>query len=520
MFDKLLIIKEYFLRKLLKLFFKLLVKKFLTLTLLCHINKIMPKVKLIMKMGITYRLFLLILCATGMAILFLILIMWWSINHGFYQYIGTVNQKNMAQVADDLGKKYAQQGNWNFLTNTPLRWNPGSPMPFSEPGIAGPPIFVPDKKPPLGSQFAERNFPDPLIIFNTDKKLLHGFYPPDEKINLQPIIVQGSTVGYVGLLPPKRFPHPPEIRFLSQQKLALAMGALGVVLIIIIISFPLAQRLVKPIREMAAATHDIASGKYTTRIYFSSMDEVGQLARDFNVMAMTLEKHEKERRQWVADISHELRTPITVLQGEIEALLDGIRNITPETISSLHAETLRLKLLVDDLYQLSLSDLGALSYQKENLDLVEALRGSIEVYRREFERKGIALEKKIDKNIKINSFADRERLRQLFANLLENSLRYTDAEGALEIGVKQKGNFITIEFQDSKPGVSADDIERLFDRFYRVEGSRSRTSGGAGLGLAICKKIVEAHDGAISAHPSPLGGLLVRIVIPVFGGRK
>jgi len=479
-------------------------------------------------MGITYRLFLLILCATGLAILFLILIMWWNINRGFDQYLGTVEQKILVQVADDLGKKYEQQGTWDFLKHTPPRWTPDDIIASSEAPMDRPPLFAHDKNghdnnPPMGPQFAGSrppHLPNPFVILNIDKKPVYGFYPPDGEIKLHPIIVRANTVGYVGLLSPKHFRHPIHVRFLSQQKLALVLGAAGVVLIIIIISFPLARRMVKPIRAMAAATHDIASGKYTTRISFSSTDELGQLARDFNAMALTLEKHEKERRQWVADISHELRTPVAVLQGEIEALLDGIHSTTPETIRSLHAETLRLKRLVEDLYQISLSDLGTLSYRKENLDLVEALRDSMESYRAEFDRKGLTLKENISRDIKAIGFADRERLRQLFTNLLENSLKYTDAGGSLEIGAKISGNFIIIEFRDSKPGVSGEDMERLFERFYRVEGSRNRSSGGAGLGLTISKKIVDAHDGIISAHASSLGGLLIRISLPVFKGRQ
>jgi len=478
-----------------------------------------------MKMGITYRLFFLILCATGLAILFLILIMWWSINRGFYQYLGTVDQKKLAQVMDDLGKKYEQQGNWDFLKHSPPRWNASGAMPFLEPEMNRPPLFAPDKNghynnPPMEPRLMGKPPNGPFVILNADKKPIHGSYPQNEEVNLHPIIVRDNIVGYVGLLSPKHFLHPMQVQFLSQQKLALFMGAMGMVLIIIIISFPLARRLVKPIRAMAAATHDIASGKYTTRISFSTTDELGQLARDFNAMALTLEKNEKERRQWVVDISHELRTPVAVLQGEIEALLDGIHDVTPEMIRSLHVETLRLKRLVEDLYQLSLSDLGALTYRKENLDLVEVLRDSIESYREEFSRKGIALKENISRNANAISFADRERLNQLFANLLENSLRYTNPGGSLEIVTEIGDDFITIEFQDSKPGVSAQDIERLFERFYRVEGSRNRDSGGAGLGLTISKKIVDAHEGIISAHSSPLGGLLIRISIPVFGENK
>ena len=446
-----------------------------------------------MKMGITYRLFFLILCATGLAIIFLLLIMWWSINRGFYQYLGTVDQKKLAQVVDDLGKKYEQQGNWDFLKHSPPRWNSSGAMPFLEPEMDHPPLFAPDKNEPdynapENPRFTGKPPGGPFVILNVDKKPIHGFYPPNEEVNLHPIIVRGNTVGYVGLLSPKHFLHPMQVQFLSQQKLALLLGAAGMVLIVIIISFPLARRLVKPIQAMAAATHDIASGKYTSRISFSSTDELGQLARDFNAMALTLEKNEKERRQWVVDISHELRTPVAVLQGEIEALLEGIHDITPETIRSLHAETLRLKRLVEDLYQISLSDLGALTYRKENLDLVEVLRDSIESYHAEFSRKEIALKENISKDAKVIGFADRERLNQLFVNLLENSLRYTDAGGTLEIEAGVSGDFITIEFQDSKPGVSVQDMERLFERFYRVEGSRNRSSGGAGLGLTDQQK--------------------------------
>jgi len=476
-------------------------------------------------MGITYRLFFLILCATGLAMISLLLIMWWSINQGFYQYLGMVGQKKLAQVVDNLGQKYEQQGSWDFLKHTPPRWDSGGAMPFLDPEMDRSPLFAPDKNghdhnPPMGLPFTGNRPNSPFVILNTDKKPIHGSYPHNEKVNLHPIVVRDNTVGYIGLLSPKHFLHPMQVQFLSQQKLALVLGAAGMVLIVIIISLPLARRLVKPIRAMAMATRDIASGKYTSRISFSSTDELGQLARDFNAMALTLEKHEKERRQWVADISHELRTPLAVLQGEIEALLDGIHDITSETIRSLHAETLCLKRLVEDLYQISLSDLGALTYRKENLDLVEVLRDSIESYRAKFSRKLIVLKENFSKNAKIIGFVDRERLKQLFANLLENSLRYTDAGGTLEIEVEVRGDSITIEFQDSKPAVSAQDMERLFERFYRVERSRNRGAGGAGLGLTISKKIIDAHEGTISAHSSRLGGLLIRISLPVFGGRK
>ena len=289
------------------------------------------------------------------------------------------------------------------------------------------------------------------------------------------------------------------------------------ILFVAIVSLPLASRLVRPIKAMAMATRDLASGRYSIRVPISSSDELGQLARDFNTMALTLERNEKARREWVADISHELRTPISVLRGELEALLEGIRSTTPESIRSLHAEALRLQRLVDDLYQLSVSDIGALSYRKKDLDLVKVLQDAIEAHRPEFARKGISIREDIADKIQFAVFADMERIRQLFGNLLDNSVKYTDESGELLVSLTCRDNRAVIEFQDSAPGVENKNLDKLFDKFYRVDTSRSRSSGGAGLGLAICKNIVDAHEGSITAHPSPLDGVLIRVIIPLSG---
>jgi two-component system, OmpR family, sensor histidine kinase BaeS len=476
-------------------------------------------------MGITYRLFAFIMCAVTAAILCLLLIMWWNIGRAFHEYLSTTEQNRIVEqmVLKDIGRKYDEKGNWDFLKNVILPWEESdSASSSSGPSVELAPLIerksskVGVDKPTHLRHDVIKPIGPSIIILDVNRKHIFGFQPPGETIDFSPVIVRNRTVGFVGLIPPRYFLFPLQIQFLARQKHAIILSAAGMVLAVIIISFPFARRFVKPIKEMATATHDIASGNYATRISFSSSDELGQLARDFNVMALTLEKHERERRQWVADISHELRTPLAVLQGEIEALLDGIHTITPETIRSLHAETLRLKYLVEDLYQLSLSDLGALTYQKKYLDPIDVLQDSIESYRTEFDHKHISLTLNVSGDVKMTGFADRERLNQLFLNILENSLRYTDAGGELRIGAQVGSGFLTIEFQDSEPGVCAQDRERLFERFYRVEGSRNRESGGAGLGLTICKNVVDAHEGTISAHESPLGGLLIRIALPVF----
>jgi len=471
-----------------------------------------------MKIGITYRLFLSILAATGMAILSLFLIMRWNIDRGFYQYLKTLDQSRLEQMAGNLEESYTEHGNWDFLRNNPRVEIANLMNARSEDAATGTSNKSEDGKEmrplPQGTRSGRRSR-WPFIVLDSERKPVFGTTEETEGVDFRPVIHDGKTVGYVGFIPPKQFLNPHQLQFLRQQKSALILAAGGMVLAIIIFSFPLAERLVRPIRAMTAATGDLASGKYSIRVPVGSSDELGQLARDFNTLALTLEKNEKARRQWLADISHELRTPIAVLRGELEAILDGIRTMTPEAVQSLHAEAMRLNRLVDDLYQLSLSDIGALTYRKENLDLATVLRDSLESYRTEFGRKEITVTENFPRQQASMVFADRERLNQLFTNVLENSQKYTDTGGALVIGLTSTGGQVTIEFQDSTPGVPEEELGKLFDRLYRVEESRSRNSGGAGLGLAICKNIVEAHEGTISAHPSPLGGLLIRITLPI-----
>lgn len=493
-----------------------------------------------MKIGITHRLFLSILVATSLALLCMFLIMQWNINRGFLRYLHSLEQGRLEQLAGRLEQAYAEHGNWDFLRGNPRFFVMLLRPPHDAAATGQPPHFdhrtgstVPHPpEPPLHGQVdPPRGFgpsppfphpsnsrpPAPFIVLDADRNPLFGNPAHARDSDFRPLMYAGKTIGYIGLMSPKHFLSPPQLEFLKQQKSTLVLAAIGMVLAVAIISLPLANRLVRPVKAMAAATHDVASGKYAVRVSCSSSDELGQLARDFNAMALTLEKNERARRQWIADISHELRTPLSVLRGEIEALLEGIRNITPDAVRSLHAEVLRLHRLVEDLYQLALSDLGALTYRKEDIDIEEVLNDAIEPYGAEFVRKTITLAKEILPGSQIVVFADAERMCQLFTNLIDNSLKYTDAGGVLIIRLTCEAGQVTVDFEDSAPGVSDAELDRLFDRLYRVEGSRSRSSGGAGLGLAICKNIVEAHAGTISAHPSRLGGVLIRVTIPVVG---
>jgi two-component system sensor histidine kinase BaeS len=485
------------------------------------------------KLGIQYRLFLTLLTATAAVVLCMLLIVQWSIDRGFLQYVNTVEQERLENLAAELEQVYGERGNWEFLREEPVAWlrllgrspSPGLVEPEQlrrwerrleqrqeqrqEPG--------PPREPraPSRSQIFERR----VVLLDADRRPLSGPADLADTVELRPLRVAGAVVGYLGLAPRKGLYDAYQLRFVEQQQLALALIAGATLLVSGLLSFPLARRLVRPLRALAAATYRLTAGEYATRVPGAGSDELGQLARDFNTLALTLEKNEQARRQWVADISHELRTPLAVLRGEIEALQDGVRQPTATAVASLHAEVMHLGRLVEDLYQLSLSDFGALNYRKEEVDLAGLLADTLESFRAEFATKGLTPGLTPPAG-DLTLFADPERLRQLFANLVENSLKYTDPGGRLEVVLKRDGSRAVVSFSDSAPGVPAADLERLFERFYRVEGSRSRASGGAGLGLAICRNIVEAHGGTIAAGPSTLGGVTLTVTLPLAGANR
>ncbi|PID49631.1 MAG: hypothetical protein CR991_06320 [Proteobacteria bacterium] len=288
-------------------------------------------------------------------------------------------------------------------------------------------------------------------------------------------------------------------------------------LISLLVTFLLSRQMVKPISLLRRGIRELTDGNYATRIHTVGCDELGQLSHDFNHLAARLQQHEQARQQWMMDITHELRTPLSILRGEIEAIQDDINTANPQTIQSLHQETLHLQRLVDDLYALSMSDNGALSYQKERVDIIQILRDSINQFTQRFHEQ--ALELNTDTLLKqaVYLHGDAQRLQQLFHNLLKNSLRYTDSPGLVHISAQLEldKHTITIIFEDSAPGVPNDSLPKLFERLYRVEHSRNRTTSGAGIGLSICHNIVTAHNGAIQATHSHLGGLKITLRLPL-----
>jgi two-component system sensor histidine kinase BaeS len=257
----------------------------------------------------------------------------------------------------------------------------------------------------------------------------------------------------------------------------------------------------------------MTQGNYAIALPTQRRDEFGELARDFNQLALTLAANDSSRKRWLADISHELRTPLSILRGELEAILDGVRPSDSAHLQSLYQEVQHLARLVDDLHALTTADIGGLQYRKTLCDVAELWRDQCAAHRQNFKTAGLTLTAKIPDH-EVELYGDEDRLRQLLDNLLDNSRKYTAAGGAVQVEMNKLPGGIELIVQDSAPAVPESALPKLFDHLFRVEDSRNRATGGSGLGLAICQRIVVAHEGEISASLSALGGLMIRAFFP------
>lgn len=461
--------------------------------------------------GISGKLFIAILATC----IVLLISMHWAVRisfeRGFIDYIKRGNEQRLQLLSDALAEQYEQHGNWRFLRNNDrfifqiLRSfehdNNEDKQPPGPPGPPGPGM------PPHGwrTQF---------WVVDQNARVLVG---PREAVphdgSRRGIIVNGMEVGAVIASPVERLTRNTDINFDKQQRRTSWLIVALATLLAALATFPLARGLIAPVRRLVEGTHKLAAGDFSTRVPVTSGDELGKLAQDFNQLASTLEKNQQMRRDLMADISHELRTPLAVLRGELEAIQDGVRKFTPESVTSLQAEVATLTKLVNDLHQLSMSDEGALAYQKSPVDIISLLEIAADAFRERLASRGLTLNLALAENATV--FGDPDRLMQLFNNLLENSLRYTDSGGQVLIRTLLDSQHIVMEFADSGPGVTDEQLSKLCERFYRTEGSRNRASGGSGLGLAICANIVDAHGGRLEVEHSPFGGVSIKVELPL-----
>jgi signal transduction histidine kinase len=277
----------------------------------------------------------------------------------------------------------------------------------------------------------------------------------------------------------------------------------------IIIGLFLMRRVVTPLSEVIAAARAVAAGDLSTRVHVSGPDDLRALSDSFNHMADALERSDYERRNMLADIAHELRTPLTVIRGRLEGIVDGVYPADEGHVVPALEETYLLERLVEDLRLLTLVETHQLPFERREVDLTALAARVVELFRAEAEEKGIHLS--LGTSEAVNVHLDPQRTEQVVSNLVSNALRYTPEGGNVWITVTKAVGSALLAVSDNGPGVPEDDIPHLFDRFWRGEKSRSRTSGGAGLGLAIARQLVEAQNGTITASNRPEGGLELRV---------
>lgn len=310
---------------------------------------------------------------------------------------------------------------------------------------------------------------------------------------------------------------PSEERFLEAVNTSMWIAALVVVIIAILASLLFASRITSPVKQLTKAARKIAAGEFDQRIPVKSNDEIGEMAETFNSMAETLEKNEKLNRQLYAGIAHELKTPLTLIQGNLEAILDGIVKPNPKQIAALHTETMLLNRLVNDLRDLTLAQAGQLKLQKKPINLNGLTRNVIESIQPMLSEKNIRMTVSIPSRLP-QIIADPDRITQVLYNLIGNALRYTPEDGRIEASVRISpgtASELTVYISDTGEGIPDKDLPYVFNHFYRVDQARTRTKGGTGVGLAIVKHLVEAHNGNVGVESTKGRGSTFFFTLPI-----
>jgi signal transduction histidine kinase len=327
-------------------------------------------------------------------------------------------------------------------------------------------------------------------------------------------VVEGQTVGTLLITTGDLSGRSDlERRFLETVNRAVVWAVLLVMAASLIAAALLSRWLVGPLRQLTAAAEAMAGGDLSQRVEVRTRDEAGELSQAFNRMAGDLQAAEIQRRQMTADIAHELRNPLSVVRGNLEAMFDGVYPVDAEHLEPIYQETVLLQRLVEDLRLLSLADAGQLELIRSDVHVNELLSGVAEGARAIAQDKGISLEMHPAPEPLVIS-ADADRLRQVLGNLLSNALRYTPVGGTISLSAHRAGDTVRIALSDTGLGIPAGDLPHVFGRFYRGDAARDRASGGSGLGLSIARALVEAHGGTIAVESVAGQGTTFLVELP------
>ncbi len=296
----------------------------------------------------------------------------------------------------------------------------------------------------------------------------------------------------------------------------LIWGALLAIAVAFLLTFLMSRRILAPVKVLTETARQLGKGDFSRRVPFEDRGEVGELARAFNSMASDLERAEQMKRNMVADIAHELRTPLSNIRGYLEAVRDGVKKPDTDTIHSLEEEASLLSRLVDDLQELSLAEAGELTLVRQEEDVVELVRQVVAAVEGYVSAKGLSLTVEIPEKLPPVNI-DSHRIGQVLRNLLENAMAHTGAGGTITVTARQRENCVEVAVTDTGEGIPPEDLPNIFERFYRVDKSRARATGGSGLGLTIAKRLIEAHGSSIEADSEMGKGSTFTFTLPLSG---
>ncbi|MCW8995503.1 MAG: ATP-binding protein [Psychromonas sp.] len=476
-----------------------------------------------MRLTIFHKLFISLLLTSTIMMIGMALLINNSFQSGLQTYLNQREIDKMEVIALQVSHYYSTENGWQMIKEQPYLWENLLRQVAEHPPVDPPMQDMRAARRPLHHFSRNR-----LMLLYQRIELLDGKENPvfdyikkrDNPASVAdiikvPISFNDKTVGWISIKQRKAITGELAESFFKQQLNNFYLIAAWVALFSFIVAGLLVRHFLKPLKNLHSGARALLSGDFQQQIPVQGNDELAELSQTFNSLTNTLKQQKRSREQWLADISHELRTPIAVLLSEIEALEDGIRQPEPKYITSLHKQVMNLSSLVDDLYRLSVSDAGMDIDRSQMVDLTQLLETVAVQNEVRLAEKNIQLKRVYQSMKSVSVKADPKSLTQLLLNLFENSYRYTDPGGILQISLLQDKKNIQLIIEDSAPAVPDDSLTKLFQRLYRVDKSRSRANGGSGLGLSICQNIVEAHGGMITADHSSLGGLQIKISLPV-----
>ncbi|MCL5997475.1 MAG: ATP-binding protein [Chloroflexi bacterium] len=337
---------------------------------------------------------------------------------------------------------------------------------------------------------------------------------PNELSRGTSVIGDGQVIATVFTAGPEAFRSIAEEQYLARTDLALIIAAVVMIGVALLLGIFLARLITRPVRELTTAAGKIATGDLKQRVPVRSRDELGMLADQFNHMSSNLARATQLRRQMTADIAHDLRTPLTVISGYVEALRDQVLKPTPERFSMMHDEIQLLRHLVEDLHTLSLADAGELHLDRQFVAPQMLLGRVADAYQHAAEQQGIMLHVRVDERLP-DICVDAEHMIRALGNLVSNALRYTNAGGQVTLLARAAPAQVQLVVADTGAGIAPEHLPNIFERSYRADIARQRESGGSGLGLAIVKSIVEAHGGQVKAESTLGQGTMLTIALPL-----